>query len=104
MKNIILVAGGAGFIGSYICEKLLQKNNKVICLDNFDPYYDPNLKRRNIQGCLKDSNFKMIQLNILDKEKLENLFREENIESIIHVAARPGVRSSVKKSIYLRRN
>ena len=45
----VLVTGGAGFIGSHLCRRLLDEGYEAICLDNFDPYYDPNLKRKNIE-------------------------------------------------------
>jgi len=54
-----LVTGGAGFIGSHICEKLLNNGHEVVCLDNFDPYYDPSLKRKNIEPLLENKNFEL---------------------------------------------
>ncbi|MDI6903806.1 MAG: GDP-mannose 4,6-dehydratase, partial [Methanocellales archaeon] len=56
-----LVTGGAGFIGSHIVDKLIGLGHFVICLDNFDPYYDVNLKRRNIEHHLMDDKFKLVE-------------------------------------------
>ena len=65
----ILVTGGAGFIGSNLCERLL-KNNSVICLDNFNDYYNPKIKEENIKSFLKSKNFKLYKTDILDRKKL----------------------------------
>ena len=51
--NTILVTGGAGFIGSHLCERLLSDGVKVICLDNFDSFYDPSIKIKNVEGIAK---------------------------------------------------
>ena len=94
LKNI-LVTGGAGFIGSHLCEKLLENNYKVICLDNFNDYYDPRIKKDNIGNSLKNKNFIFVKGDILDKECLENIFSKNNIHKIIHLAAIAGVRPSL---------
>lgn len=96
MKSI-LVTGGAGFIGSTLCERLLNdKNYFVICLDNFNDYYDPRIKEDNIKSLLKYKNFKLIKADILDKEKMRQLFQRHKIDKIIHLAARAGVRPSLQ--------
>ena len=56
MKKV-LVTGGAGFIGSHLCERLLKEGYFVINLDNFNNYYDPKIKWRNIQDALKSANY-----------------------------------------------
>ncbi len=99
VTGTVLVTGGAGFIGSHICENLLTKHYKVICLDNFDPYYAPGLKRNNIMRCLNKNCFKLIEMDVRDKKRLNSLFRDESIEKIIHLAARPGVRSSLENPV-----
>jgi len=94
---INLVTGGAGFIGSHICERLLNNGHEVICLDNFYPYYDPSLKRKNIEPYLYNKNFKLIEGSILDKELLNDIIQD--VDYIFHEAAQAGVRTSVKNPI-----
>jgi UDP-glucuronate 4-epimerase len=87
----ILVTGAAGFIGSHLCEKLLQLDYKVIGIDNFDPFYDRKIKEDNIKNCLNHKAFDFYELSILDINKLSNL----NFDGIIHLAAKAGVRPSL---------
>lgn len=96
MGKAVLVTGGAGFIGSHVVEHLLKENTRVLCLDNFDPYYDQGLKRENILSFLENENFTLIEGDIRDKKLLESLIEEENVDYIIHEAAQAGVRASVK--------
>ncbi len=67
----ILVTGGAGFIGSHICEKLLGKENRVICMDNFNDYYDPGIKDSNIAALLNIKGFSLYRDDILNNEILD---------------------------------
>ena len=96
MENTVLVTGGAGFIGSHVSERLLELNYKVICIDNFNDYYDPKIKESNIRECLKNKNFELHKLDITNLNSLENLFNKNNIDYIIHIAARAGVRASIE--------
>jgi len=91
----LLVTGGAGFIGSHLCERLLKMNYNVICLDNFNDYYDPRIKKDNIADSLKNKNFTLVKGDILDKGFLENVFSKYSIDKIIHLAALAGVRPSL---------
>jgi UDP-glucuronate 4-epimerase len=91
----ILVTGGAGFIGSHVCEKLLEKNYKVICIDNFNDFYSPKVKEENLKECLKDNNFVLYREDITNFEGLKKIFEENKIDKIIHLAARAGVRFSI---------
>jgi len=91
----VLVTGGAGFIGSHLVERLLSGGNRVICLDNFDDFYDPSRKRRNLAHALQNAKFRLVEGDLRDEGSLEKIFREEKIEIIAHLAARAGVRPSI---------
>ena len=91
-NKTILVTGGAGFIGSNLCEALLEKENKVVCLDNF-----ATGKRENLEELLKDSNFTLIEGDI---RKLEDCLKAtENIDSVLHQAALGSVPRSINDPI-----
>jgi len=94
-----LVTGGAGFIGSHLCEYLLAQKHTVVALDNFNDYYDPRLKRRNVESLLPRENFKVVEADILDVTRLQELFGAHNFEAIIHLAARAGVRPSIAQPL-----
>ncbi len=98
MKRI-LVTGGAGFIGSHLIDSLLETEREVICLDSFDDFYDPQIKRGNIKSDLKKGNFKLIEGDLRDRGFLEELFKKNRIAKIIHLAARAGVRASLKNPV-----
>jgi UDP-glucuronate 4-epimerase len=93
----ILVTGGAGFIGSHLCERLLNEGASVVCLDNFDTFYDPAIKIKNVEGIGKrfPDRFKLITGDIRNREHLDILFKREKIQSVVHLAARAGVRPSL---------
>jgi UDP-glucuronate 4-epimerase len=92
----ILITGGAGFIGSHLAEALLEQENEVICLDNFNDYYSPDIKKKNIESALRNSSYRLIEGDILDFALLERLFKDINIDVVVHLAARAGVRPSLK--------
>ena len=88
-----LVTGGAGFIGSHLCERLAKKG-EVVCLDNFDPYYSPQVKWNNIELLIEHPDFELVEGSILDKELLHRVF--EDVDYVFHNAAQAGVRISVE--------
>lgn len=90
----ILVTGGAGFIGSHLIEGLLKEGHEVICLDNFSDYYDPQIKRKNVEPFLENEKFQLIIGDIRDKVLLKDLFMD--IDYVFHEAAQAGVRISVE--------
>lgn len=92
----VLITGGAGFIGSHLVDKLVERGEKVVCLDNFDPYYDPNLKRKNIKHHLGNKNFKMVEGDVRDQKILRKIFEKNKIEKVVHLAAKVGVRPSIR--------
>ena len=93
---MILVTGAAGFIGSHLCQKLLADGEGVIGLDNFDPFYDPAVKRANIAQCIKADNFELASGDIRDAEFVEHILKNHNIDIIVHLAAKAGVRGSIE--------
>lgn len=95
----ILVTGGAGFIGSHLCERILKTDKHVICLDNFDDFYDPSIKMNNITRCLNSANFELIRGDIRDKITLEAIFQNNQISKIVHIAAKAGVRPSIRNPL-----
>jgi UDP-glucuronate 4-epimerase len=95
-EGSVLVTGGAGFIGSHLVERLLKQGTKVICLDNFDPFYDPAIKRANIQPSLRHPDLRLIEGDIRDSAILSRTFQEGDIEQVVHLAAMAGVRPSVE--------
>lgn len=86
-----LVTGCAGFIGSHLTEKLLNRGLKVIGIDNFDDYYSPEIKRRNIKNFSENKNFRFIEADI---RKVKSI--PENVDTVFHLAAICGVRNSIK--------
>ncbi len=92
----VLVTGGAGFIGSHVVDRLLHDGYDVLCLDNFDSYYDPAQKKRNISSALKNENFELIEGDIRDRARIEEILREGGIDYVVHQAAQAGVRASTK--------
>ncbi len=76
-----LVTGGAGFIGSHLCEKLVDEGHEVIALDNFNDFYDPEIKKRNISGLIDNPNFTLIPGDILDVDLLEAIF-SSNVDKV----------------------
>jgi UDP-glucuronate 4-epimerase len=95
----ILVTGGAGFIGSTLCEKLISLNQNVICVDNFNNFYNPLIKKNNIAGLLEDKNFILYKADICNRDSLKKIFAENKIEIVIHLAAMAGVRPSIENPL-----
>ena len=93
----VLITGAAGFIGSHLCERLLDEDLVVIGIDNFDDFYDPRIKHRNISTCLKNKNFQLIEADIRDRTAMEKA--AEGIEIIVHLAAKAGVRPSIAEPL-----
>jgi UDP-glucuronate 4-epimerase len=92
-----LITGAAGFIGSHLVERLLAEGRQVIGVDNFDDFYDPEIKRRNIASCLKNRNFRLIEADIRDSTVMEKVVAGTDI--IVHLAAKAGVRPSIAQPL-----
>lgn len=98
-----LVTGGAGFVGSHLIENLLAEGHHIVCLDNFNKYYNPSIKRSNIQTALKNDQYQLIEGDILDDELLQSLFSGNSFDVIVHLAARAGVRPSIQDPLLYER-
>ena len=101
-----LVTGGAGFIGSHVCENLLKDGHGVWAFDDLNSFYDPNLKRRNIrllQSLAKP--FEFCQGDLTDRATVDDLLGSTKFDQVIHLAARAGVRPSLEQpALYQRVN
>lgn len=97
--NTYLVTGGAGFIGSTLSERLLKEGNKVVVIDNFCDFYDEKIKENNVKDLLKNDNFKLYRKDIRDREALKEIFDNNNINIVMHLAAMAGVRPSIENPI-----
>jgi len=95
----ILVTGGAGFIGSYVTKKLLERGDEVVVVDDFNDYYDPQLKEDRIKKFLGDFNFKLYRDDIRDLKAMRRIFKENEIQKVCHLAARAGVRASLENPL-----
>ena len=94
-----LITGGAGFIGSTLSERLIKEGNKVIAIDNFCDFYDTKIKENNVKELLKNENFKLYRKDIRDRQSLKEIFDENNIEIVMHLAAMAGVRPSIENPV-----
>ena len=95
----ILVTGGAGFIGSQLSEKLIEIGHKVICIDDFNDYYDPAIKQDNLKKIGASRNFKLYREDIVNGKAIDDIFSANKIDMVIHLAARAGVRPSLSNAV-----
>lgn len=91
-----MVTGSSGFIGSHVVDRLLGKGENVTGIDNFDPFYDASIKKKNMEHNLSDQNFTFYHADIREKSEMENILKNNEIDTIIHLAARAGVRPSIQ--------
>jgi len=92
----ILVTGGAGFIGSHLCDRLIKEGHKITCLDNFHPSYNPETKRNNLSAIIDHADFSLVEGDIRNPEDLDKCFAGNDIDLVIHLAAMAGVRPSIE--------
>ena len=104
--NNILITGGAGFIGSHLVDHLLAQGLwRVTVVDDFNDFYDPSIKLENVKTHRSNPNFELVEADIRDPAALRRAFTETNFECIVHLAARAGVRPSLKEPhLYLETN
>jgi UDP-glucuronate 4-epimerase len=91
----VLVTGGAGFIGSHLVDRRLAQGDRVVVLDDFNDFYDPGLKRANVETHLRAPGFRLVEGDIRDRPLVFRLFAEEKFDAVVHLAARAGVRPSL---------
>ena len=95
----VLVTGAAGFIGSHTVERLLDRGDDVVGLDDFNDTYDPALKRRNLAGALSLGGFTLVEGDVRDTELVPRILRNDRFDAIVHLAARAGVRASLLQPV-----
>jgi len=93
----ILITGGAGFIAYHLAAALLKKGEAITLLDNFNSFYDPAIKRRNVRDLQRLGPAPIYEVDILDRENLGRVFSETRPEAVVHLAAWAGVRPSLEK-------
>ena len=94
----ILITGGAGFVGSQLAVKLAQAGQRVVVVDNFDPYYDPAVKRANVLPLVYSPTASVIEADVRDGAEIERIVREYSVKRIVHLAAMSGVRYSIERA------
>ena len=95
MSEPILITGAAGFIGSTLVDRLLSMGRQVVGIDNFDDFYDPAMKRRNVEPALRTGGFELIDADICNAKAMLELFKRVRPHEVIHLAAKAGVRNSI---------
>jgi UDP-glucuronate 4-epimerase len=93
----ILVTGAAGFVGSHVVDRLLARGDTVVGLDNFDPFYDPAVKRRNLSGALANRRFTLVEADLRDAAATADALARAKPHAVVHLAAQAGVRPSIAK-------
>lgn len=99
----ILVTGGAGFIGSHLLDRLAASSADAVCWDDFNDFYDPRIKRANIAPLVESKKVRLYEGDICDATLGEEIFRKESIETVVHLAARAGVRCSLREPLLYER-
>ena len=94
----VLITGAAGFIGSHLCERLLDRGDTVIALDNFNDYYDTERKRENIHQLRNHPCCILCKGDIRDEKNINRIFAEHRPEAVVHLAAYGAVRYSIGRA------
>jgi len=102
MSPHVLVTGGAGFIGSHLTRRLLDRGDRVTVLDDFNDFYDPARKRENVRPFLEShtaDRYRLVEGDIRDRDLVDRLFADEGFDAVVHLAARAGVRPSLAEPV-----
>lgn len=92
----VVVTGAAGFIGSHVVEALLARGDTVVGIDNFDSFYDPDLKRANLAEAMLHPSFELVEADVRDAAAIRRVVDAFHPDAIVHLAARAGVRPSIQ--------
>ena len=92
----ILLTGAAGFIGFHLTQRLIKEGHQIIGLDNINDYYDVTLKYDRLKQLEGDKNFSLIKCSLEDRPAMEQVFKEQDFNTVIHLAAQAGVRYSLE--------
>lgn len=95
----VLVTGGAGFIGSHLCERLVERGEEVVAVDNFDPFYAAGVKRGNLAGLEGHPRFRLVEADVCDPERVDAALGDGELDVVVHLAARPGVQPSIRQPL-----
>ena len=99
MRQTILITGGAGFIGSHLVDRLIDRGDIVVVVDNLNRFYSPKQKRANIAHNLKGDTFYFHKADIRDRRRLQDIFSRYRFDCVVHLAAMAGVRPSIEKPL-----
>jgi UDP-glucuronate 4-epimerase len=93
---LIIVTGAAGFVGRFVAQRLLARGETVVGVDDFNAYYDQQLKHARVEALLADANFRLERMDVADSERFARLVRETGARRVVHLAAQAGVRYSLE--------
>lgn len=91
-----LVTGAAGFIGSHVCEYFINQGHSILGIDNYDHFYAKKLKELNLEELRKSTNFKFHETDIRDEKNITGILSDNEVDAVIHLAAKAGVRPSIE--------
>jgi len=95
----VLITGGAGFIGSHLTRRLLERGDRVTAYDDFNDFYAPARKRQNVAPFLKEASYRLVGGDIRDAARVDELFANGRFDAVVHLAARAGVRPSLAEPV-----